>query len=137
MIKYRFLALFLAVFGLVGCGGDASAPATPSAAEQPAAAPEAPAPVDNAALIAEGKELFGSGAICFSCHGAEGAGTQLAPDLTDDEWLHIEGDVTEEKIISIMKNGIAEPKQYPAPMPAVLNLTDPQLAAVAAYVLTL
>ncbi len=120
----------------VGCGGDstAPAPAAPSATTEPAA------PADNGAdeaLIAEGKTLFESTAICFTCHGPDAKGTALAPDLTDAEWLNIEAPADLEKITAIIKTGVTEPKSFPAPMPGMANLTDDQVTAVAAYVLSL
>jgi len=36
--------------------------------------------------IEAGKRVFQS--ICFSCHGKAGEGGQVAPNLTDDYWLH-------------------------------------------------
>ena len=43
-------------------------------------------------LLAKGKELFNQDA-CVLCHGADGTGSDMAPDLTDDEWLHSQGDL--------------------------------------------
>jgi len=43
-------------------------------------------------LLAQGKELFNQDA-CVLCHGADGTGSDMAPDLTDDEWLHSQGDL--------------------------------------------
>ena len=43
-------------------------------------------------LLAQGKELYNQDA-CVLCHGADGTGSDMAPDLTDDEWLHSQGDL--------------------------------------------
>ena len=43
-------------------------------------------------LIARGKELYNQDA-CVLCHGDDGTGGDMAPNLTDDEWLHSEGDL--------------------------------------------
>lgn len=133
MKRFALLTISLVVFG---CGGESSTPAASEPAA-PASEPAASAPVDNAALIAEGKELFGGTAICFTCHGPDAKGTALAPDLTDAEWLNIEAPATVEKVTALVKSGVTEPKQFPAPMPAMANLTDEQVEAVATYVVSL
>lgn len=141
---YRFLklpALTLAtlfvVFAISACGGSENQPAAQSQAPSEPAAPAAP--VSDDALIAEGKALYGGKAICFSCHGPEAEGTQLAPDLTDNTWLNIEGDVTKDKIIAVVKAGVAQPKEHPAPMPpgGGASLSEDELNAVATYVMSL
>lgn len=134
---FTLIALF-AVFAISACGGSESQPATESqASSEPAPAPMAPA--SDETLIAEGKALYGGKAICFSCHGQEAEGTQLAPNLTDDTWLNIEGEVTKDKIIALIKAGVAQPKEHPAPMPpgGGASLNEDELNAVATYVLSL
>ena len=88
----------------------------------------------TAADVAEGEKLFTSTGNCFTCHGQGGAGTPLAPALNDAQWLNIDG--TFEAIQSVVKSGVATPKQYPAPMPPMggATFTDAQLKQVAAYV---
>lgn len=134
MKKVALLTISILVFG---CGGESSAPAASETATATTSEPAASAPVDNAALIAEGKQLFESTAICFTCHGMDAMGTALAPNLTDETWLNIEAPATVEKVSSIVKNGVAEPKEHPAPMPAMANLTEEQINAVATYVVSL
>ncbi len=132
----KSLLLLMVASFVFGCGGgDSSAPAASTApAEEAAAAPAD----DNAALIEEGKALFTGTAICFTCHGQDGTGMpQLAPDLTDGEWLNIEAPATVEKISEIIKNGVSEPKQHQAPMPAMVQLNDDQVNAIATYVVSL
>ncbi len=135
MNVFKSLLLLMVVSLMAGCGGgDSSAPASAPAEEPQAAAPAA----DNAALIEEGKTLFTGTAICFTCHGQDGTGMpQLAPNLTDDEWLNIEAPVTVEKVSGIIKNGVPEPKQHQAPMPAMVQLNDDQVKAIATYVVSL
>ncbi|MEW5931315.1 MAG: cytochrome c [Gemmatimonadota bacterium] len=148
------LATSLAVFALApGCGGDdggggAGAPS----GEGAAAAPEAPAPElsaqDSADLamaarlpagvtpqmVRDGRKLFVGPAGCQTCHGADARGTALAPSLRDDEWLNVDGGY--ESIVRLVEEGVPDPKEYPAFMPARggFGIDDAQLRAVSAYV---
>ena len=132
----NLLVLAVTVF-MIGCGGEtAPAPSTPSTASTPAPNTSEPAEIDPA-LIAEGKTLFDGTAICFTCHGAGGVGSTLAPNLTDAEWLNIEAPVTLDKLKMVIKNGVTEPRQFAAPMPAMGHLSDDQITAVATYVMSL
>ena len=38
-----------------------------------------------------GKAIFTGKGLCAACHGPDAKGTALAPNLTDDEWLHADG----------------------------------------------
>lgn len=121
----------------VGCGGsETPAPkaSEPAAAEVQEAAPAAD---DNAALIAEGKTIFEGIGTCAACHGPDATGTPIAPNLTDDQWLNVEAPPTAEAIHALIRSGVTEPKEHPAPMPPMANLSDEQVDAVAAYVLSL
>lgn len=94
----------------------------------------------TAAMLALGDSIFhgkAAGGTCLTCHGADARGTALAPDLTDATWLN--GDGSPIFIMHTIMHGIASPKQYPAPMPAMggVQLTHPQGQAVAAYVYAL
>lgn len=132
ILKSLLLLMVTAFF--VGCGGGDSS--TPAGEAAPAAGE--PAAGGDAALIEEGKALFTGTAICFTCHGQDGTGMpQLAPDLTDDVWLNIEAPPTVEKVAAVIKNGVAEPKEHQAPMPAMVQLNDDQVNALATYVLSL
>ena len=84
-----------------------------------------------------GKAIFTGKGNCFTCHGQDAKGTVLAPDLTDDVWLNADG--TLESVIEVIAEGVTAPKEHPAPMPAKggANLTDAEVRAVAAYVLSL
>jgi mono/diheme cytochrome c family protein len=97
------------------------------AAAAPAAAQEA------------GQALFEGKGVCFSCHGKGGVGTPLAPPFTDAEWLHFEARPTAEQIVDLVKEGVARPLRFPAPMPprGGSSLSDEELAEVARYVLSL
>lgn len=137
--------------GLVaGCGGgDAGGEAQGTGATgseaTTEAAVEAPAPaelsIDPALLpegvtvdmVREGRELFVGGGICFTCHTVEGTGGPLAPDLTDDAWLNVDGEYA--SIVELVKTGVPQPLEHPGAMlpRAGLPLTDEQVEAVAAY----
>ena len=114
----------------------AAAPA-PEPAAAPAAAPaQLPAGV-TADMVSQGQQIFTSTGNCYTCHGADAKGTQLAPNLTDAEWLNITGKYDE--IVSTVHTGVPQPKQHPAPMPAMggAQLSDDQVKQVAAYVWSL
>jgi mono/diheme cytochrome c family protein len=93
------------------------------------------------ALVAQGDSIFhgrAGGGLCFSCHGPNAKGTPgLAPDLTDNKWLH--GDGSYAFIVKTVTTGVPKPKQTAAPMPPKggAALTPEQVQAVAAYVYSL
>lgn len=99
----------------------------------PARAGAMPAGATQADVDA-GSTIFGSTGNCFTCHGAAGAGGPLAPALNDANWLNIDGGFA--SIQQVVKAGVPQPKESPAPMPAMggAQLTDQQVAQVAAYV---
>lgn len=115
------------------------------AADQPAPAPApAPAsPTDGVAadlpegvtqqMVSEGRTVFET-TTCFTCHGMDGSGTALAPSLRDQDWLNSDGSF--EGIMSVVRAGVAQPRQYPAPMPPMggAQLTEEQVRQVSAYV---
>jgi mono/diheme cytochrome c family protein len=118
--------------------------ATPPAAAPPAATPApkgaAPAPAQGGGgNAAEGQQLFASAAPCVSCHGPNGAGTALGPALNDNQWLWFTSRPTQDQLFTLIKTGVATPKQHPAPMPAMggAALTDAQVRSLAAYVLSI
>ncbi|MGH8318171.1 MAG: c-type cytochrome [Steroidobacteraceae bacterium] len=71
---------------------------------------------------------------CAGCHGADGKGTPLGPNLTSGKWLWSDGSYggIERTILS----GVPRPKEYRSPMPPMggAQLSKRQVAAVAAYV---
>lgn len=135
----------LAAFAACG-GGDTGGSTETPADSTPAAAPpttETGAPTNlpegvTAAMVAQGDTIFHNQGLCFTCHGPDARGTVNAPDLTDDTWINISGRNFDE-IVQIVTNGVPQPHQYPAPMPAKggSTITDEQVRAVAAYVYSL
>lgn len=83
----------------------------------------------------QGRELFSGTGGCHACHGPDGGGSQLGPDLTDDQWLHLSGPDVDD-LVDVIRAGVAQPVEHPAPMPAMggASLNDEQLRAIAAYV---
>lgn len=88
-------------------------------------------------MAEEGQEIFNGVGICFTCHTQGGGGGPLAPDLTDDLWLNIDG--TYQSMVDIINTGVPQPVEHPGAMlpRAGTNLTDEQVRSVAAYVFTL
>lgn len=126
--------LALAVLVIAGCSGESSQPA---ANDAPASEPVTAAPAGEDPLLAEGKALFTGTAICYTCHGAAGEGSDRAPDLTDKEWLNIDAPADIDKLVALIKVGVPEPKQHPGMMPPMGHLSEGQLRAIATYVMSL
>ena len=139
-------ALMLALLAACGGGGGNSAASGGAddqggAAAEPAAAADAEPTIDPAllpegvtvAMVEEGRELFTGGGICQTCHMADATGGPLAPDLTDDTWLNVDGEY--ESIVELIKTGVPEPiEALGAMLPrAGMPLTDEQVEALAAY----
>jgi glucose/arabinose dehydrogenase/mono/diheme cytochrome c family protein len=74
------------------------------------------------------------GAACTACHGENGQGTVLGPDLTGKKWLWSDGSYA--GIAKTISEGVSQPKQYRSPMPPMggAQLTPDQVSALAAYV---
>ena len=150
------LATFLAALALApGCGGGGDGgggAGAPDGEGAPAAAEAAPPPKlsaqDSADLamaarlpagvtpqmVRDGRKLFVGPAGCQTCHGSDARGTALAPSLRDDEWLNIDGSYG--SIVRLVDEGVPDPREYPAFMPARggFGIDDAQLRAVSAYV---
>jgi glucose/arabinose dehydrogenase/cytochrome c5 len=96
-------------------------------------------PGATADMVALGDRIYHgqAGATCTGCHGASGSGSPLGPDLTSGKWMWSDG--TPNGIAATITQGVAEPKQFRAAMPAMggAQLTQDQVKAVAAYVWTL
>jgi mono/diheme cytochrome c family protein len=107
----------------------AAAPATPVQR----APVELPAGVTQE-MVAQGETLYGGAGNCFTCHAANGSGTPLAPAVNDASWIHIDGSF--EQLVNIIAQGVPQPAQYPAAMPARggANITEEQVRQIAAYV---
>jgi mono/diheme cytochrome c family protein len=74
------------------------------------------------------------GAACTGCHGANGAGSPVGPDLTSKKWMWSDGSFA--GILKAITDGVPQPKQFRSPMPPMggAQLTTDQARAVAAYV---
>jgi mono/diheme cytochrome c family protein len=86
--------------------------------------------------IALGDSIFhgqAAGGTCYACHGQDGKGSGVGPNLTDGEWLNTDGSL--EGLVKTIKSGVPQPKKAPAPMPPMggATLTEEQVQAVAAY----
>ena len=88
-------------------------------------------------MVALGDRIYHGqvgGASCAGCHGANGTGSPLGPDLTKKKWLWSDGSFA--GILKVITDGVPQPKQYRSPMPPMggAQLSDTQASAVAAYV---
>ena len=86
------------------------------------------------AMVEEGRELFTGGGICHTCHMEDATGGPLAPDLTDDTWLNVDGEYA--SIVEVIKTGVAQPIEALGsmlPRAGMSMLTDEQVDALAAY----
>ncbi len=135
-----------ALTALLACGGGDSGSGGADAASESQAPMEA-APAEEAlnidpallpegvtvAMVEEGRDLFNGGGICFTCHTVEATGGPLAPDLTDDAWLNVDGEYS--SIVELVKTGVAQPVEHLGAMlpRAGMPLTDAQVEAVSAY----
>lgn len=152
-MEWMAVVMVLGVLGLAACEQppeeEAPPEEAPAAAPPPGAPPAAPPaappgelpPGVTPQMVAQGQQIFTGKGNCYTCHGMDGRGSQLAPNLTDSEWLWLDparGDLLTQAV-TIIKNGVPQPKQYPAPMPPMggAQLTDEEVRAVAAYVLSL
>jgi cytochrome c oxidase cbb3-type subunit 3 len=99
----------------------------------PARAGVAQSAADVSAQLS-GAAIFAGKGNCATCHGPGGTGTRMAPDLTDAQWLHIDGSY--ESIVELVKKGVDDPKESFTPMPprGGGGLTDDEVAAVSRYV---
>ncbi len=142
-MRHPIRSALFTVLVVAACGGGAS----DSAADQSAAATVAavdPATLDPASItpqeLALGDSLFHGliGATsCQACHGPDGKGGTVAPDLTDSTWLHSDGSYG--AIYKQVETGVMQPKQYLGVMPPFggAPLTPDKHRAVAAYVYSL
>jgi mono/diheme cytochrome c family protein len=90
----------------------------------------------TAKMVEDGRQVFKAG-NCFTCHGENAEGTLIAPDLTDDKWLNIDGSY--DAIVKLVIAGVPQPREAMVPMPpnGGAEITTDQVKAVAAYVWTL
>jgi glucose/arabinose dehydrogenase/mono/diheme cytochrome c family protein len=88
-------------------------------------------------MVALGNRIYHGqvgGATCAGCHGGNGKGSPLGPDLTGKKWLWSDGSLA--GIKKTINEGVMQPKNYRSPMPprGGTQLTDDQVAALSAYV---
>jgi len=86
-------------------------------------------------VLTRGRALFLGSGNCQECHGPEGRGTDLGPDLTDTVWLH--GSGSYQMIMRLVTHGVTQRESTsgaPMPMRGWVPLQDDQLTAVATYV---
>jgi glucose/arabinose dehydrogenase/mono/diheme cytochrome c family protein len=124
-----------------GAGEVVSANAGPPEGTRPNAGKTAALPKGaTPEMIALGKRIYSGklgGAPCSGCHGDAGQGSALGPVLNGKTWLWSDGGVG--GIGKTITEGVAQPKNYRAPMPPFggAQLTPDQVKALAAYVWTL
>jgi mono/diheme cytochrome c family protein len=139
--KWNNVIAAFAVVVMAACGGDSepdttdtgAAPAAPAAPAQPVGTNvELPEGI-TLDMVQAGKTVFET-TTCFTCHGMNAAGTALAPSLLDQDWLNSDGSFDD--IMNVVRNGVLQPVQYPAAMPAMggAQLTEDQIRDVTAYV---
>jgi mono/diheme cytochrome c family protein len=91
----------------------------------------------DAKLIALGDSIFhgqAGGGTCYVCHGQDGKGSAVGPNLTDGEWLNNDGTLA--GITGTITSGVPKPTKAPAPMPPMggASLSPDQVKAAATYV---
>jgi mono/diheme cytochrome c family protein len=123
--------------GPAGGGAIAAAPAVREAGSSATKAPETssltPPPGATRDQVAAGAKLF-AGQTCTGCHGADGKGTPLGPDLTSGKSLGGDGSLA--SIRKTIQDGVPMPKQYRQAMPPMggAQLSADQLQDMSAYV---
>jgi len=135
--KWGAYALALAALA-AGCASSGMAADAPADAPAPSAgAAMAPTPE----LIAEGEQVFAGAGGCGICHGNNAAGGAFGPDLTDDDWAWIDpaSPNAMAELADLIRTGVTEPRISDTGMPPMggRTLTEEQLSALAAYILSL
>ena len=107
------------------------------ATEMPSSFPQAAKSVLPAditpGMVRRGQQIFTE--VCFRCHTEDATGSKLAPNLTDDEWIHLTGRNYGE-IVYLINHGVPNPKSHPKPMPPKggADLSEEEVNEVAAFV---
>jgi len=83
----------------------------------------------DATSIDEGKAIF-KDMNCFACHGMNGEGNAIGPNMTDEFWLH---GCKIQDLVTVIKNGV--PAKGMTPFKG--QLSDEKIQKVASYVLSL
>jgi glucose/arabinose dehydrogenase/mono/diheme cytochrome c family protein len=91
-------------------------------------------------MVALGDRIYHGevgGAPCAGCHGANGTGSGLGPNLTANKWMWSDGSLA--GIAKTITDGVPQPKRFRSPMPPMggAQLTTDQVLALASYVWTL
>lgn len=142
-MRHPICLVFATILVVVACGGGSEQSGDAAAAGAAVAAVD-PATLDPSTIttqeLALGDSLFHGliGATsCQACHGPDGKGGTVAPDLTDATWLHSDGSYG--AIYKQVETGVMQPKQYLGVMPPFggAPLTPDKHRAVAAYVYSL
>jgi len=110
----------------------AAAPAT-AAAQAAGALPQGVTPD----MVSKGKKVFSGAGLCLACHGPDGKGT-IGPNLTDKEWLHVDGSF--EQIVKLVLSGVDQAASKTGqimPPKGGSSINEADVRAVAAYVWTL
>jgi mono/diheme cytochrome c family protein len=137
--RHRILTRRLGLAVVLFAGGLLTAPRVPA---EPAPAPtgrqaDSLPPGVTPAMVTRGRQIFGGAGLCLACHGTDARGG-IGPDLTDDKWLHGNGDFAE--IVQVIVRGVtSDSSQTGQIMPprGGSSINDEQVRAVAAYVWTL
>jgi len=81
------------------------------------------------ASLAEGKQIY-TDMACMACHGMNGEGNAVGPNLTDTQWLH---GCDIQSVFNVIKNGV------PAKGMTAFKgqISDDKIQKVASYVLSL
>lgn len=94
-------------------------------------------PGSSSQQLALGNRLFHGNAkygTCSGCHGGDGKGSNVGPDLTNGHWEWTDGSLS--AIRRVINDGVPKPKNYSGAMPprggAPLSRAD--VSALAAYV---
>lgn len=119
---------------------DATPPGAQESPEQPSEPPASePEPIP-AERLEIGREAYGAGQ-CSMCHGPQGKGGGLGPDLTDGVWTHGDGSVEmiRQVLIEGVERGQMKDPRYAMAMPPVGRLIEDEdrILALAQYVWSL
>jgi len=121
-------------------GTTKSAGALPPEGIHPNAAAVARLPIPQGAtrqMMELGDQIFHgqvASGTCAGCHGEQGKGSPLGPNLAAGRWHWSDGSY--QGIESTIRHGVPSPRNYRSPMPPMggAQLSSSQVAAVAAYV---
>ncbi len=107
----------------------------PDAGRQTADLPVPPGATKD--QVALGDRIFhgeASGGTCSGCHGSDAKGSSVGPDLTSGKWLWGDGSLA--ALTATITTGVPTPKVFTGAMPPAggAQLSQADIAAVAAYV---